>query len=349
PDCTSCPTCSDGIQNGNETGVDCGGPDCGACPTCSDGIQNGNETGIDCGGPDCTACPTAGFAFEQGTVTGVSSGWVSVPLNNAYTSMVVVATPVLPSNGTAPVVTRVRNASGSSFELRVQNPSDASIGAYTVHYVVVEEGVYTVANDGIKLEAVKTVESVTSRKNGWSLQGKSYQQSYSSPVVVGQVMTDNDADWSVFWAASGSSRTTPPTSSSFSAGKHVGEDPDNTRAAETIGYIVVEAGSGDIQGTEYVAGLGSDIVRGPQNSSSGYTYGLSGLTGASAAVTSVAALDGGDGGWPVLYGGNPFSSGQLVLSFDEDQAGDSERAHTTEQVAYLAVVASAGAGKCSDG
>jgi hypothetical protein len=51
-------SCSDGIQNGNETGVDCGGPDCAACPTatCSDGIQNGNETGVDCGGPDCAPC-----------------------------------------------------------------------------------------------------------------------------------------------------------------------------------------------------------------------------------------------------------------------------------------------------
>lgn len=53
------PTCTDGIQNGNETGVDCGGPDCAACPppTCTDGLQNGNETGVDCGGPDCAPCP----------------------------------------------------------------------------------------------------------------------------------------------------------------------------------------------------------------------------------------------------------------------------------------------------
>lgn len=50
------PTCTDGIQNGDETGVDCGG-DCAACPTCDDGIQNGEETGVDCGGPDCDACP----------------------------------------------------------------------------------------------------------------------------------------------------------------------------------------------------------------------------------------------------------------------------------------------------
>lgn len=29
----------------------------GGGPTCTDGIQNGQETGIDCGGPDCAACP----------------------------------------------------------------------------------------------------------------------------------------------------------------------------------------------------------------------------------------------------------------------------------------------------
>jgi len=29
--CTTASTCSDGIQNGNETGVDCGGPDCAPC------------------------------------------------------------------------------------------------------------------------------------------------------------------------------------------------------------------------------------------------------------------------------------------------------------------------------
>jgi hypothetical protein len=54
------PTCNDGIQNGQETGVDCGGPACPACPSCSDGIQNGNETGIDCGGPDCAPCDPGG-------------------------------------------------------------------------------------------------------------------------------------------------------------------------------------------------------------------------------------------------------------------------------------------------
>ena len=63
------PTCSDGIQNQDETGVDCGGSICDACSeTCSDGIQNQDETGVDCGGSICDACaPVCGNStVEEG-------------------------------------------------------------------------------------------------------------------------------------------------------------------------------------------------------------------------------------------------------------------------------------------
>jgi hypothetical protein len=83
---TSAPTCTDGIQNGQETGVDCGGPTCPACPTaptCTDGIQNGQETGVDCGGPTCPACPTAPTCtdgIQNGQETGVDCGGPSCPV-----------------------------------------------------------------------------------------------------------------------------------------------------------------------------------------------------------------------------------------------------------------------------
>ena len=57
------PTSDDGIWNGDEEGVDCGGSTGIPCPTpnCFDGIQNGTETGIDCGDmPEpsiCGECP----------------------------------------------------------------------------------------------------------------------------------------------------------------------------------------------------------------------------------------------------------------------------------------------------
>ena len=67
--CNACPTCSDGIQNGEEVGVDCGGA-CDACPTCDDGIQNGDETGIDCGGA-CDPCAVAFMEHITCTINGV--------------------------------------------------------------------------------------------------------------------------------------------------------------------------------------------------------------------------------------------------------------------------------------
>jgi hypothetical protein len=50
-------TCSDGVQNGTETGVDCGGS-CPACMggACFDGMKDGTETDIDCGGTCAANC-----------------------------------------------------------------------------------------------------------------------------------------------------------------------------------------------------------------------------------------------------------------------------------------------------
>lgn len=75
--------CDNGIKDGLESDVDCGGPTCGACtdnlactnsndctsgvcsgsicqaPTCSDGVYNGSEVSIDCGGSCNGTCPAA--------------------------------------------------------------------------------------------------------------------------------------------------------------------------------------------------------------------------------------------------------------------------------------------------
>lgn len=68
------PTCDYGIQNGDETDIDCGGPECPACPTCDDGIQNGDETDVDCGGPECPDCPTCDDGIQNGDETGIDCG-----------------------------------------------------------------------------------------------------------------------------------------------------------------------------------------------------------------------------------------------------------------------------------
>jgi hypothetical protein len=103
----SAPTCDDGVQNGNETGLDCGGPDCNACPpgggcddgddcdsgvcdpvtntcsapACDDDVQNGDETDVDCGGDTCDACDPGEVCIDDDDcVSGGCTGGVCNPL-----------------------------------------------------------------------------------------------------------------------------------------------------------------------------------------------------------------------------------------------------------------------------
>lgn len=276
----------------------------------------------------------AGPNLSHGELNSVSSVWQTVTLSKSYTSPVIVTTPRY-NAGSGPGVVRIHNVTASSFDVRIDNVGSTAFSG-GLHYVVVEEGVYD--EPGFKLEAVKYSESQTSRRSGWQIDtSQGYQQSYSNPVVVGQVMSTNDSDWSVFWASS-NSRTSPPSSSQLNVGKHVAEDPDTTRATETIGYLVIEATqNGTIEGLPFVAGVGSDIVRGVGNGTD--QYGYTAMPNAKTAILSSAGMDGNDGGWAVLRGSEPLppSGGTIALSIDEDQLRDSERNHTTEQVAYFVI------------
>jgi len=281
-----------------------------------------------------TSTPTSGIKLATGVLENVGSDWQTVTLPESYESMVVVGTPNY-GTGQLPAVVRIRNADGNSFEIRVQNPSDEALSGYKVHYTVVEEGVYTLENDGVNLEAIKVNSSTTNHSGDWSLPGElSLQNTYTDAVVLGQVQTENDADWSAFWSA-GSARTNPASADVIRVGKHVGEDPDKTRADETLGVIVLESGVGEIDGVSFVAGLGADTVFGFDQTSTGYSYNFDGLDNATTAILSQTAMDGTHGGWAGLYGTDPLSSSNLRTFIDEDQVKDSERAHTSEQVGYL--------------
>ncbi|MEM9917811.1 MAG: G8 domain-containing protein [Bacteroidota bacterium] len=334
---TDCPTCYNGLLDSlaGETDVDCGGPDCKACP-CEDGIQNHDETGIDCGG-SCQPCSQ--LVFEKGLLNNVSDSWITVNTNETYTDMVVIATPVLANANNNPVVSRIQNTGTNSFEIRLQNPSGGTVGNHKVHYFVVEAGVYTEAIDGIKMEARTFTSDTTAGWNNWQFENHVLSNNYAHPVILGQVQSYNDARWSVFWASDTAVRMDPPgRGNSFSAGKQVGQDTQNSRSDEVIGFIALEAGLYELDGLVMQADVGADKVKGVENA--GFllpsTYNLSPQLQVTGAVVASAAMDGNDGGWPILFGNNPFILNRLQLAIDEDQIVDAERTHTNEQVAFLA-------------
>ncbi len=266
----------------------------------------------------------------------MGDSWQVVNLPVSYDSPVIVATVVLSSTSSTPAVARVRNASSNGFKLKLQNLSGAALSGVTVHIMAVEEGVYTTAEHGVDMEAIKVLSDGTSGKGNWKTSDMELLapvNSYSSPVVLGQVMTENDTAWSVFWASDSNIKNIPSASTMY-VGKHIGEDSSTARANELLGVILLESGNGSIDGVAFAAGVGADSVRGPDNGGP-YSYAISGLSTSSEAIVSAAAMDGGDGGWPCLLGANPVSATNLDLIFDEDQVNDTERSHTTEQVAYI--------------
>jgi hypothetical protein len=277
--------------------------------------------------------------------------WTRVQLDYEYgDEMVVACSPNYDLSAPGPAIVRVRNATGSSFEVGLGRPWYGTFGgedfSANVYCMVVRQGVYTVAEDGVKMEAVKLPGfPLTAHAGSWSSQRQAYQNSYSQPVVVGQVVSPDtgippsycpdllcERDWSVFWSR-GTAVSNPPSSSTLYVGRHTGEDSGG-RAPETLVYLVFESGIGTIEGRKYVAALGADAVRGMQNRPP-FNYSLSGLASASAVIVSQAGMDAADGGWAVLYGANAVSATRLRLAIDEDWYLYSERNHTTEQVSYI--------------
>lgn len=277
--------------------------------------------------------------------------WVTVQLGYDYgDEMVVVCSPNYDLSAPGPAITRVRNARGSSFEVGLGRPWYGTFGgedfSATVHCMVVRQGVYTLAGEGVKMEAVKLPGfTLTDHAGSWSGQRQPYQNSYSQPVVVGQLVSPDtgvppsycpdlscERDWSIFWSR-GKKVNNPPSNSTLYVGRHTGEDPSG-RGPETLVYVVLESGTGAIEGWRYVAALGADTVRGMRNRPP-FHYSLSGLESASAAIVSQAGMDAADGGWAVLYGPNAVNATRLWLAIDEDWYLSSERNHTTEQVSYI--------------
>jgi hypothetical protein len=269
--------------------------------------------------------------IESGSVM-VNGDYLTVALQNTYSNPVVVCS-IQYAYNRVPVVSRVNNVTSASFEVRLQNPSGGPVVADRVSYLVVEEGVWTI--DGVNIEAQTYLSTVTDENNSWVGESRSYGHNYAKPVVVGQVMTANDPQWSVFWSR-GSRRNNPPSASVLYTGKTVCEDDNTSRPVEVVGYIVFEAGHGTIGGVEFEAFVGADTVRGVGNSPPyNYNFQTAFLAPPQIAITSMAGVDGGNGGWAYMYGPTLASNANLYLAIDEDQIGDSERNHTKEQVGYI--------------
>jgi len=277
--------------------------------------------------------------LEYQKVSSVGYNWKHVNFSNSYSDAIVVCSNVLASANHSEAVVRIKGITANGFDVKIQRPNDVDPNYVTdVYCIVSDEGSYTIP---FKYEAHKVLSTNTSGNsypNNWSTSRaedvtSSIVHNYIKPAVLGQVMSYNDSDFSVFWSFDCDNRGNRPFQSGMAdgicVGKHVGQINEE-RVSETLGYIVAEAGIYELEDFSMAVDYGHNI-RGVGNSPAysftldkAYTHG----------VVTKEAENGGQGGWSVLYGLSPFGT-SLDLAIDEETvAGDTTRGHISEDIAY---------------
>ncbi|MEO0884180.1 MAG: hypothetical protein AAFY34_15850 [Pseudomonadota bacterium] len=279
--------------------------------------------------------------LEFQRITGVGFTPQTVTLDNTYVSPVPICTHILPSPAVTTAVPRIGIITSNSFQLSMQSMPDTNPGVpFEVHCVIAEEGTHNLP-DGRQFQAATiTVTDVLGQNAGGfgaSDVSVSVSSGFSNPVAMGAVITSNDSRVTAFHADDCETRQNEPFRSGpndgICVGYHIGQQSDSPPyAAETVGVLIVEAGTGTVNNVFYEVDRGPTSIDGVGNGG-GNTYTVGGDF--DVGIASLAGTNGGQGGWAVLVGPDPLPSNQLRLAVEEEiAAGDRTRSHVNETVDY---------------
>jgi len=167
-----------------------------------------------------------------------------------------------------------------------------------------------------------------STSNTWETISFSCAFSTSNPVILHSLNSYNNGEWTT-------TAVKNVGTSSFQVTQELAE-ASGTITTETIGWIAIESGKmGTINGVKYETGSSTDGNNdGVDND--GHTISFSqNFTKSPLILVKQDTHNGGDGGWARGYG--THSSTQHLTCTEEDQASDSERAHTDERFGFWAI------------
>jgi hypothetical protein len=246
-----------------------------------------------------------------------ASSWQRVNLSRTYDSPIVVFGP-LTSMGGDPAMVRVRNVTPTSFEWQLDE-WDYLDGAHplreTVGYLVVEAGTHTLAG-GQKLVA----GSVTTDQR---FKPVFFSGFTAAPAVFATVTS----------TAGGSAVTTRirnVTANRFEVRLQEEERNDDLHAVETIGYVAMGKGSGQIAGLDFLSGSTGNSV-----TQQGFVIRL-GNRFASPPVF-LGNIQSYQGIEPVALRMASLTASSARVVAQEEQSQDAELTHPAEDVSYLAI------------
>lgn len=255
----------------------------------------------------------------SGIATDVTHVWKTINLPVDFTDPVVVAGGSTRNGGHQGTV-RVRNVTPSSFQIRFQE-WDYRDGWHTtedIGYLVVEAGTHYLS-DGTQLVA-STIDLTNE-----STRTVTFETAFTgTPLVLGQVMTDNDT-------AAITERIRNITSSSLQIQLNEEEVADGTHATETIGLIAIDRGLAEADGLSLNA-----VVTGNTVTHSNSTVNFGNVSGTSSPVI-LSDMQTRDGGDAATIRHRSSTSTSVTLFVEEEASRDTELNHTTEVVGVLAL------------
>ena len=263
---------------------------------------------------------------ETGTVTTNQSNfaeWHTVTLTRTYADPTVIMTP--PSyDGIQPCHVRLRNVNETGFEFKLEEwlYQDGGHRPETLHYVVMERGLYTLP-DGTKIKA----GSLSGIDNGFST--ASYGFAFENvPVSITQPQTHNGRQPIV------------------SRQRNIGTESHEVRVQEEetggfhkderVGMIIVEPGTGSFAGSvPFEVDRTSDAV-----THKWYRINFEQTYENPVFVAGMQTFDGFQSAG-LRY--RNLTGSSVEMKIEEEQSKDNETGHVTEVVGYLVVEDSTGA------
>ncbi|MCJ7602745.1 MAG: cadherin-like domain-containing protein, partial [Desulfobulbaceae bacterium] len=257
------------------------------------------------------------FVIELGEVN-VNSNWSLVEFSEPFVDPIVVAKPAS-SNDKNPCVVRIRNLTASGFEIRVQNWNylPDTHGYETVSFITLERGSH-VLSDGTMIEA----GSFETDKVGTFVPVIYAGDFNVAPVVAASIVSYNGGD-----AVDGRIRKTSNTGFEYTMQEQ--EVNPKSHVFESVTYIAWEPSAGFAGDLVYQIGATGDVV-----TDAWHTLDFSeAFEGAPVLIADMQTTDGGDSA-NLRY--NELDVNSVQLKIAEEQSKDSETAHTTENIGFMA-------------
>ena len=270
------------------------------------------------------------LTMEVGQVT-TDHQWITVNTLNTYTKPVIVANYYEAANTSAASV-RVANVGSNSFDIKLQNPTDSILDQDVISYMVIEEGAWDIGSAIIEAHQYDT--STVAYRGNWIGDSKTYDNTFAvDPIILHQVMSNNDPNWVTTWVSRTGARSSPPDTAGFQIAMNCTEACTSHALPETIGWVAIETNVTDIvEGVAFETQRTPDSVRGHDNGC--YTYNFNNAySGTPIVIPTQLEMDGNDGAWGLMCN---LTNTLVGLHSEEDQVGDSERAHATETFGFIA-------------